>query len=166
MKAGIARIRIVRGRSAKGATSATARRFLTVSEFTAMLRGIFESEFSDVHIAGEISGVKQPPSGHVYFTLKDSTAESTVSSINPPCVFFVQAKDGVAVIARGRLDAWRSGYQLVVEALEPQGHGALQVAFEQLKKKLAAEGLFEQSRKRPLPRLPRRIGIVTSPSGP
>jgi exodeoxyribonuclease VII large subunit len=142
------------------------RRFLTVSEFTNLLRGIFEAEFSDIFIAGEISGTKQPPSGHYYFTLKDANAELSCV-VYKSAVRFLRFKprDGVAVIARGRLDAYGGRYQLIVETLEPQGHGALQFAYEQLKKKLTAEGLFEQERKRPLPRLPRRIGIVTSPSG-
>ena len=142
------------------------RRLFTVTEFTVQLRGIFEDQFSDVLIAGEISGCKQPPSGHIYFTLKDAASELNCVVYKSALRFLrFKPKDGIAVIARGRLDAWRSGYQLVVESLEPQGHGALQVAFEQLKKKLAAEGLFDAEAKRPLPRLPRRIGIVTSPSG-
>ena len=142
------------------------RRLFTVSEFAQQLRGLFESNFSDVQIAGEISGTKQPPSGHVYFTLKDANAELSCVVYKSALRFLrFKPKDGIAVIARGRLDAWKSGFQLVVEALEPQGHGALQVAFEQLKKKLSSEGLFDQERKRALPRLPRRIGIVTSPSG-
>ena len=142
------------------------RRFLTVTEFTNLLRGIFEDRFSDVLIAGEISGTKQPPSGHIYFTLKDANAELGCVVYKSALRFLrFKPKDGIAVIARGRLDAYGGRYQLVVESLEPQGHGALQVAFEQLKKKLAAEGLFDAARKRPLPRLPRRIGIITSPTG-
>ena len=142
------------------------RKFLTVTEFTNLLRGIFEDQFSDILIAGEISGTKMPPSGHVYFTLKDASAElSCVVYKSSLRLLRFKPKDGIAVIARGRLDAYGGRYQLVVESLEPQGHGALQVAFEQLKKKLAEEGLFDPTRKRELPRLPRRIGIVTSPSG-
>ena len=144
------------------------RRFLTVTEFTGVLRGMLEEVFPDIWIAGEISGVKAQPSGHIYFTLKDGEAVLT-------CVCYKSAvrylrfkpRDGVAVLARGRVDIWPpSGrYQLIVEAIEPQGRGALQFEFEQLKKKLAAEGLFDEKRKRPLPVLPRRIGIVTSPTG-
>ena len=142
------------------------RKFLTVTEFTNLLRGIFEDQFSDILIAGEISGTKQPPSGHIYFTLKDANAELSCVVYKSSLRFLrFKPKDGIAVIARGRLDAYAGRYQLVVESLEPQGHGALQVAFEQLKKKLTAEGLFDSARKRQLPRLPRKIGIVTSPSG-
>lgn len=144
------------------------RRLYTVSELNARLRALLDAELGEVWVSGEISGVRLASSGHYYFTLKDG--ESQVK-----CVCFRMAArylrfkpvDGIAVIARGRLDIYdaRGEYQLLVEHLEPKGYGALQFAFEQLKKKLAAEGLFETARKRPLPRYPRRIGIVTSPSG-
>jgi exodeoxyribonuclease VII large subunit len=144
------------------------RRFLTVTEFTEMLRGMLEEVFPDIWISGEISGVKTQPSGHIYFTLKDGDAILNCVCYRSAVRYLrFKPKDGVAVLARGRVDIWPpSGrYQLIVEALEPKGKGALQVAFEQLKKKLSEEGLFDQSRKRPLPALPRRIGIVTSPTG-
>ncbi|HEX8984998.1 MAG TPA: exodeoxyribonuclease VII large subunit, partial [Bryobacteraceae bacterium] len=122
----------------------------------------------DVWVAGEISGLKHAASGHYYFTLKERDSQVK-------CVAFRSAhrywkfkpQDGLAVLARGRIDVYeaRGEYQLLVEIIEPQGAGALQLAFEQLKKKLAAEGLFAAARKRPLPRFPRRIGIVTSPRG-
>ena len=144
------------------------RRVYTVSELNAAIRGVLEQEFPDVWVAGEISGTKLATSGHYYFTLKERDAQLR-------CVCFrsthrylkFKPQDGVAVVARGRIDVFeaRGEYQLLVEFLEPQGHGALQFAFEQLKKKLAAEGLFDAARKRPLPRFPRRIGIVTSPRG-
>jgi exodeoxyribonuclease VII large subunit len=144
------------------------RRVYTVSELNAAIRGILDAEFQDVWVAGEISGTKLASSGHYYFTLKERDAQVR-------CVCFrsthrylkFKPQDGVAVVARGRIDVFeaRGEYQLIVEFLEPQGHGALQFAFEQLKKKLASEGLFEPARKRPLPRFPRRIGIVTSPRG-
>ncbi|HTB17949.1 MAG TPA: exodeoxyribonuclease VII large subunit [Bryobacteraceae bacterium] len=144
------------------------RKTFTVSELSARIRGLLGREFDDVWVAGEISGSKTVSSGHCYFTLKDQDAQLR-------CVCFRQylrylkfkPQDGMAVLARGHIDVYeaRGDYQLLVEAIEPQGHGALQFAFEQLKKKLAAEGLFEAARKRPLPKLPRRIGIVTSPSG-
>ena len=144
------------------------RRTYTVAELNARIRGLFDAELRDVWVAGEISGAKTPGSGHCYFTLKDR--ESQIQ-----CVCYKSAlrylkfkpQDGIAVLARGRVDVYeaRGQYQLLVETLEPQGHGALQFAFEQLKKKLAAEGLFDQARKRPLPKHPRRIGIVTSPTG-
>jgi exodeoxyribonuclease VII large subunit len=144
------------------------RRIFKVSELTAAVRDLLGREFQDIWVAGEISGVKLAPSGHYYFTLKERDAQLR-------CVCFrsthrylkFKPQDGVAVLTRGRIDVFeaRGEYQLLVEFLEPQGHGALQFAFEQLKKKLAAEGLFEASRKRALPRFPRRIGIVTSPRG-
>jgi exodeoxyribonuclease VII large subunit len=144
------------------------RHVYTVSELNAAIRGILDREFQDVWVAGEISGTKLASSGHYYFTLKERDAQVR-------CVCFrsthrylkFKPQDGVAVVARGRIDVFeaRGEYQLLVEFLEPQGHGALQFAFEQLKKKLASEGLFDAARKRPLPRFPRRIGIVTSPRG-
>ena len=144
------------------------RRIFTVSELNAAVRAVLDQEFRDVWVSGEISGLKLATSGHYYFTLKEHDAQVK-------CVAFRSAhrywkfkpQDGLAVLARGRIDVYeaRGEYQLLVEMLEPQGLGALQLAFEQLKRKLAAEGLFDAGRKRPLPRFPRRIGIVTSPSG-
>jgi exodeoxyribonuclease VII large subunit len=144
------------------------RKTFTVAELSARIRGLLGDEFDDVWVAGEISGSKTVSSGHCYFTLKDQDAQLR-------CVCFRQSlrylkfkpQDGMAVLARGHIDVYeaRGEYQLLVEAIEPQGHGALQFAFEQLKKKLAAEGLFDPARKRPIPRLPQRVGIVTSPSG-
>jgi exodeoxyribonuclease VII large subunit len=144
------------------------RKTFTVAEINARIRGLLGDEFDDIWVAGEISGSKTATSGHCYFTLKDHDAQLR-------CVCFRQSlrylkfkpQDGMAVLARGHIDVYeaRGEYQLLVEVIEPQGHGALQFAFEQLKKKLAAEGLFDQDRKRPIPRLPQRIGIVTSPSG-
>jgi exodeoxyribonuclease VII large subunit len=144
------------------------RKTFTVAELNARIRGLLGDEFDDVWVAGEISGAKNASSGHCYFTLKDQDAQLR-------CVCFRQSlrylkfkpQDGMAVLARGHIDVYeaRGEYQLLVEAIEPQGHGALQFAFEQLKKKLAGEGLFDPARKRPIPRLPQRIAIVTSPSG-
>jgi exodeoxyribonuclease VII large subunit len=144
------------------------RRMFRVSELNAAVQQVFETEFRNICVMGEISGCRLAPSGHHYFSLKDQ--ESQIR-----CVLFkgsarfarFKPQDGLAVMARGSLEVYeaRGEYQLIVELLEPQGAGALQLAFEQLKKKLAAEGLFEQSRKRPLPALPRRIGIVSSPAG-
>jgi exodeoxyribonuclease VII large subunit len=147
---------------------APVRKTFTVAELNARIRGLLGDEFDDVWVSGEISGSKTATSGHCYFTLKDHDAQLR-------CVCFRQnlrylkfkPQDGMAVLARGHIDVYeaRGEYQLLVEAIEPQGHGALQFAFEQLKKKLEGEGLFDPARKRPIPRLPRRIGIVTSPSG-
>jgi exodeoxyribonuclease VII large subunit len=144
------------------------RRNFTVSELTAELRDSLASEFTDIFVAGEISGVKLAASGHFYFTLKDETAQikSVCYKMTARHLRF-KPQDGAAVIARGRLDLYdaRGELQLIVDSLEPQGLGALQFAFEQLKKKLAMEGLFDAARKKELPALPERIGIVTSPSG-
>lgn len=144
------------------------RRVFQVSELNAAVQCLFETEFRSIWVAGEISGCRIASSGHYYFCLKDSESQLK-------CVLFRGAarlarfspQDGLAVIARGNLEVYeaRGEYQLIVELLQPQGAGALQLAFEQLKRKLAAEGLFEKSRKRVLPRLPQRVGIVTSPSG-
>ncbi|MFI5374291.1 MAG: exodeoxyribonuclease VII large subunit [Candidatus Rokuibacteriota bacterium] len=140
----------------------------TVSELAMRIKAQLEDQFPAVWVEGEISNLRTPSSGHAYFTLKDDGAQLR-------CVLFrgrgrrvaFQPEDGMQVLAFGGLDVYlaRGEYQLVVELLEPKGVGALQLAFEQLKRKLAAEGLFEEARKRPLPPFPRTIGIVTSPTG-
>ena len=142
--------------------------YFSVGELANALRGVFTEYFQDIWVAGEISGVKLYPSGHYYFTLKDETAQIRCVCFKTSARYLkFKPQDGVAVLARGRVDLYdaRGDLQLLVEAIEPQGHGALQLAFEQLKKKLDAEGLFAAARKRPLPPLPERIGIVTSPAG-
>ncbi|MEQ1886650.1 MAG: exodeoxyribonuclease VII large subunit [Bryobacteraceae bacterium] len=142
--------------------------FISVSELTTAMRGLFTEYFQDIWVAGEISGVKLAASGHYYFTLKDESAQLRCVCYKMTARFLkFRPQDGVAVLARGRVDLYeaRGEVQLIVEAIEPQGHGALQLAFEQLKKKLEAEGLFSSERKRKLPELPERIGIVTSPTG-
>lgn len=145
-----------------------ARRTYTVSELSGRIRGVLADEFTDIWVAGEVSGCRMASSGHCYFTLKDEEAQIQCVCFRGTMRYLkFKPQDGLAVLARGSIDVYeaRGQYQLIVEVLEAQGHGALQFAFEQLKKKLAAEGLFDAVRKRPLPRLPRRIGIVTSPSG-
>jgi exodeoxyribonuclease VII large subunit len=144
------------------------RRIFTVSELNAAIRGVLDAEFPDIWVSGEISGLKLATSGHYYFTLKERESQIRCAAYRSTNRYWkFKPQDGLAVLARGRVDVYeaRGEYQLIVEVLEPQGFGALQVAFEQLKKKLAAEGLFAAERKRPLPRFPRRIGIVTSPRG-
>jgi exodeoxyribonuclease VII large subunit len=144
------------------------RRVYSVGELNAAIRAALEAEFSGVWVAGEISGVKLATSGHYYFTLKEREAQVKCVAFRSSHRYWkFKPQDGLAVLARGRIDVYeaRGEYQLLVEMLEPQGLGALQLAFEQLKKKLAAEGLFDPARKRRLPRFPRRIGIVTSPRG-
>jgi exodeoxyribonuclease VII large subunit len=140
----------------------------TVTSLTAEIHRLLRHSFDDVRVGGEISGFKIWQSGHAYFTLKDAGAQLK-------CVLFRNAlrylkfkpEDGLAVVARGGIEVRqeRGEYQLIVTALEPQGYGALQLAFEQLKQQLAAEGLFATERKRQLPPYPKRIGIVTSPKG-
>ena len=140
----------------------------TVSELAMRIKASLEEQFPAVWVEGEISNLRTPSSGHAYFTLKDDGAQLR-------CVLFrgrgrrvaFQPEDGMQVLAFGGLDVYvaRGEYQLVVELLEPKGVGALQLAFEQLKRRLEAEGLFDAARKRPLPSFPRTIGIVTSPTG-
>ncbi len=141
---------------------------ITVSELTRRIREKLESGFSDVWITGEISGLRIPSSGHLYFTLKDKNAQIKAVFFRSGNRFlkFVP-KDGLEVILRGRLTVYdpRGEYQVVAEYMEPQGIGALQLAFIQLKERLEKEGLFDQSGKRPLPSHPRRVGVVTSTSG-
>src|SRR3984885_8877663 len=144
------------------------RRIWSLRDLSDAIRASLDRGFANIWIAGEISGTKLQPSGHCYFTLKDSDAQIK-------CVCWklsywrlkFKPKDGVQVLVRGRVDIYeqRSEYQFVVEAIEPQGEGALRLAFERLKQKLFADGLFEASRKRPLPRFPSRIGVVSSPKG-
>jgi exodeoxyribonuclease VII large subunit len=145
-----------------------ARRLYTVAELNAGIRAALDEQFSDIWVAGEISGVRVASSGHYYFALKDGESQVRCACFRMTARYLkFKPQDGIQVIARGRIDVYeaRGEYQLLVDSLEPQGHGALQFAFEQLKKKLLAEGLFDAGRKRPLPKLPNRIGIVTSPSG-
>jgi len=144
------------------------RQVYTVSELNAAIRRLLDREFSDIWVSGEISGVKVAASGHCYFTLKDAGAQVRCVCFKSTYRYLkFKPQDGVAVIARGAIDVYdaRGEYQLLVEFMEPQGYGALQFAFDQLKKKLAMEGLFDAARKRPLPKFPRHIGIVTSPRG-
>src|SRR6266704_2593652 len=144
------------------------RRVYTVSELTAGIKGTLEGMFPAVWVEGEISNLRVPSSGHAYFTLKDEGAQlSAVLFRGRGRRVRFEPEDGMHVLAFGGLDVYaaRGQYQLVVELMEPQGLGALQLAFEQLKRKLEAEGLFDDGRKRKLPVYPRVIGIVTSPTG-
>jgi exodeoxyribonuclease VII large subunit len=144
------------------------RRPLTVSELTAQVRGALESRFASVWVEGEISNFKAHTSGHWYFTIKDEGSQLRATcyrGMNRAIRF--HPSNGLQVRARGRLSVYepRGDYELCVEALDPVGAGALRVAFEQMRERLAAEGLFDEDRKRPLPLLPRRVGVVTSPMG-
>jgi exodeoxyribonuclease VII large subunit len=141
---------------------------LTVSQLTADIRHVLEHEFARVAVEGEISNCRAWTTGHVYFTLKDMGAQiRAVMFRSAVRLLKFRIEDGQSVIARGRLSVYdvKGEYQLLVDRLEPKGAGALQVAFEQLKRRLEAEGLFAPARKRPLPVLPRKIGIVTSLDG-
>jgi len=144
------------------------RRLWTVKELAAAVRTTLEREYTDVWIEGEISNYRPAESGHLYFTLKDADAQLRVVMFRSQArLLRFQPESGMAVVARRRLTVYeaRGEMQLSAEYLEPKGAGALQVAFEQLKAKLAVEGLFAAERKRALPLLPRRIGVVTSPRG-
>ena len=147
---------------------ASVRRVRTVSELTADLRSLIDRSFFEVWVEGEISNCKLWNSGHYYFTLKDHAAQVKAVLFRTQAGYLkFKPEDGMHVIARGKLSlyAQKGEYQIICEHLEPHGLGALQIAFEQLKKRLQAQGLFDAARKRPLPALPRRIGIVTSLDG-
>jgi exodeoxyribonuclease VII large subunit len=153
-----------------GATSPTeqTRQVLSVSDLTSQIRRLLEQRVGAVWVGGEVSNLRAQSSGHIYFTLKDAGAQLS-------CVCFRDAAresrallaDGQQVILQGDVTVYevRGQYQLVVRQIELRGVGALQIAFEKLKLKLAAEGLFAAERKRPLPKYPQRIGLVTSPTG-
>ena len=147
---------------------AAVRRVLSVTELTVKVRDLLEAELFEVWVEGELSNCRVWNTGHLYFTLKDESTQlrgfmfrSALRSLK------FKPTDGTRVVARGKISVYepKGEYQLVCEHLEPQGLGALQLAFEQLKKRLQAEGLFDGARKRPLPALPRKIGIVTSLDG-
>jgi exodeoxyribonuclease VII large subunit len=142
------------------------RRIWPVRELVGQVRELVEREYNDVWVEGEISNFRAAPSGHLYFTLKDAEAQL------PAVLFRRQAmllrfRPADDVLVRGRVSVYeqRGQMQLIAETMEPVGAGSLQLAFEQLKEKLKAEGLFDADRKRPLPAFPRTVGIVTSPSG-
>lgn len=144
------------------------RRPVTVSELTQSIRGELEKRFASVWVEGEISNLYAPTSGHWYFTLKDEFAQMRAAcyrSTNQRIRF--RPEDGLQVRARGRVSVYepKGEYQLIVETLEPVGAGALQFAFEQTKARLQAEGLFAAELKRAIPFFPRRVGVVTSPTG-
>lgn len=144
------------------------RRIYSVSDLTVRIRDLLAKNFTDVIVQGEISNCREAGSGHIYFTLKDERAQVK-------CVFFktqqrgmkFRPEDGLKVTVRGSISVYeaRGEYQIYVEVMEPLGRGALQLAFEQLKKRLQAEGLFDAARKKALPILPSRIGLITSPTG-
>ena len=144
------------------------RRPLSVSELTSQVRGALENRFASVWVEGEISNFRQAASGHWYFSVRDEGAQLRATCFRGVnCRIRFRPSDGLLVRVRGRMTVYepRGEYELLVEALDPVGAGALRVAFEQLKERLAAEGLFDEALKRELPLLPRRVGVVTSPTG-
>ena len=145
-----------------------ARRIWPVRELVGQVRELVELEYSDVWVEGEISNFRPAPSGHVYFTLKDADAQLPVVLFRRQAMLLrFRPEDGLHVLVRGRVSVYeqRGQLQLVAETMEPVGAGSLQLAFEQLKQKLKAEGLFDAERKRALPAFPRTVGIITSPTG-
>jgi exodeoxyribonuclease VII large subunit len=144
------------------------RKVWSVSEITARLRGLLERTFQNIWVEGEVSNFREAQSGHLYFTLKDANAQiRCVCFKSTARLLKFRPEDGLHITVRGSLGVYeqRGEYQIYVEHIEPVGLGALQLAFEQLKSKLAAEGLFAEERKKPLPLLPLRIGLITSPAG-
>lgn len=144
------------------------RYILTVSELTQEIKAILEEKFPDIWVEGEVSNLRSPPSGHIYFTLKDDFSQIRVVffKMKARALRFV-LEDGLQVICRGRVTLYekRGDYQFVLETIEPKGIGALQLAFLQLKESLEKEGLFDPARKKPIPMIPQKIGIITSPTG-
>src|SRR3989304_1118395 len=144
------------------------RHILTVSELTSLIKSIVEESFPNVWVEGEIYNFRAPISGHAYFTLKDSLSQikAVLFKSSARTIRFVP-KDGLHVLCRGRITIYdfRGEYQLVIDYMEPKGVGALLLAFEQLKERLSKEGLFDESRKRPIPPFPQKKGVVTAPTG-
>ena len=144
------------------------REVLTPSQLNALARDLLEGSFPLIWVEGELGAVARPASGHLYFALKDERAQVRCAMFKPKTSWLkFQPCEGLRVLARGRLTLYeaRGEYQLVLEHMEEAGEGALRRAFDQLRARLAAEGVFDEGRKRPLPAYPRRIGLLTSPSG-
>jgi exodeoxyribonuclease VII large subunit len=146
----------------------SSRTVLTVSELNATIRDLLENQLATVWVEGEISNARVWNTGHMYFTLKDGASQIKAVMFRSAVRYLkFKPEDGLKVVARGKVSVYdpKGEYQIICEHMEPKGLGSLQQAFEQLKKTLAAEGLFDPARKRPLPALPRRIGLVTSIDG-
>jgi len=144
------------------------RRIWTVRALVSAVRSHIEREYSDCWVEGEISNLRTPDSGHLYFTLKEESAQIRVVMFRSSAKLLrFRPENGLHVMVRGRITVYedRGELQISAEFMEPKGAGALQLAFEQLKARLQAEGLFDASRKKPIPPLPQRIGIITSPQG-
>ena len=150
------------------ATGPAARPTLRPHQLNTLARDLLEGSFPSIWVEGELSGVARPASGHLYFTLKDERAQVRCAMFRMKAQYLrFPPRDGMQVLVRAKLTLYepRGDYQLVLEHMEEAGEGALRRAFEALKSKLEAEGLFAEGRKRPLPRFVRRLGILTSPSG-
>ena len=146
----------------------TEQRIYSISDLTKAIKGELEAQFANLWVEGEISNLVTPRSGHTYFTLKDETSQIRAvmfKYLGSRLKF--QLENGMQILARGAISVYepRGEYQLILDYAEPRGAGALQLAFEQLKRRLAAEGLFDERHKKPVPLLPKKIGIVTSPTG-
>lgn len=145
-----------------------ATHIFTVSELTRKIRGLLEETFPRIWVGGEVSNCRRHTSGHVYFTLKDEQSQlSVVLFRNDAARLRFKLEDGLQINVEGQITVYerRGNYQLIASKAEPVGYGALQLAFEQLKRRLDEEGLFDEERKKSLPRFPQRIGVVTSPTG-
>jgi len=143
-------------------------RVYTVSTLTEEIKGLLETHFEFIWVEGEISNFRMPSSGHFYMVLKDENAQVRAVMFRPQARYLkFTPEDGMMILAQGRIGVYqpRGEYQIILDYLEPLGVGALALAFEQLKKKLAAEGLFDEAVKRPLPFLPQRVAVITSPTG-
>jgi len=150
------------------ANDSSIREICTVSKVTEVIKYILEDKFPIVWICGELSNLKTPTSGHAYFTLKDEKAQiAAVMFRGQRRQLRFDLEDGATIVCMGRISVYepRGTYQIIVEYVEPQGLGALQLAFEQLKRKLSNEGLFDDAKKKSIPFLPNRIAIITSPTG-
>jgi exodeoxyribonuclease VII large subunit len=156
------------GSSPELSQSQASKIIYTVSELTAKIKSVLETGFSLIWICGEVSNLRVPPSGHFYFTLKDENAQiSAVVFRGQYRQARIDLEDGMRIVGLGRLSVYepRGNYQVILEYLEPAGLGALQQAFEKLKKRLAAEGYFDQRHKKTIPFIPNKISVITSPSG-
>jgi exodeoxyribonuclease VII large subunit len=159
---------MIAARSQNLFASSPPRQIFTVSELTSLVRTSLELQFQDIWLEGEVSNLRAPGSGHLYWTIKDETSQIRAVLFRSNAIRLRFApQEGMQVVVKGRLTVYeaRGEYQIVVEAIEPKGIGALQLAYEQLKTRLAAEGLFDPTRKKPLPSFPSTVGIVTSLTG-
>jgi len=152
---------------AKAPVVAKEPHIFTVSEITSAVKGMFDRNFSDVWVVGEVSNFRNPKSRHYYFSLKDENSQLNAVMFNGSGRIKFDLVDGLELVCRGNVTVYaaRGQYQIIIDECHPKGKGALQLAFEQLKKKLEEAGLFSKEHKKPIPYLPKKIGVVTSPTG-